>query len=747
MPRPFAVTGFVLFFVLFFLFTLGINAAWVLLALFAAGFAVFMCIGAVRSRRVLPIACAVGAVGCILFISTTHFEYYHALEYSGKTVSLKAEITDYAEFKNGRCYYEARTTEINGVRDRVNIRLSFKSALEAEPYDTVEGEFTVYTAGYSFEESESHYRAKNVFIGAYPASYTNGSVTAAPIDKSEKPLMYKALRAKSAVSSAVRRLLPNENGGLACALLLGDYSSLPKNTKRIFSDIGISHVICVSGMHLSVWTLGLYRLAEKLKLNRIAAGALSAVFILGFMLLTGFTYSVVRAGTMLLLCLLANMLSRQRDSLNSLGFAATLLLLIDPYAAGNLSFELSFLSTLGIVFCSTVVSGKINALAGKIKPRILQKALKYAVSILLMTTCAGLFTFPITLMRFGSVNLLVYLSNFSIIPAATLCMVTSGLAGAASFVPFIGLLKYPLGLVGGVAARYILFVCKKIHAIGFLTAFPDERLSLLWLGAALIIIAAAVLFARRGKKAVGLTVLLCCATFASMLAISAVFNADVTKIKVLDVGNASAVLVSKGRRAALIGCGKDDYFSSSKIIHAIDDAHIASLELLLVPRAAATEAACAVDVLKEHKTKSFAYSEMPEGVPLLLGDAAQAQIADGFEAVLWEGCTVRCVSNAEVSCAYITADGATVLVSFYPGGDFSESSSDFSGADILICRAAVPKSLDPSSFKAVIISGNTLSEKRQNRLLANGIECAATAGYGSITLKIDSEGSFGIYRE
>lgn len=108
------------------------------------------------------------------------------------------------------------------------------------------------------------------------------------------------MKLRSAVRSAVIRTLPNENGRLAVALLLGDRSGLSAESSAAFSKIGITHIVCVSGFHLSLWSMLILKILRKTRMPRRLAYALAMVGTVGFMLLAGLTYSVMRSGIMTL---------------------------------------------------------------------------------------------------------------------------------------------------------------------------------------------------------------------------------------------------------------------------------------------------------------------------------------------------------------------------------------------------------------------------------------------------------------
>ena len=87
------------------------------------------------------------------------------------------------------------------------------------------------------------------------------------MDESEKPFAKKILDLREGIKHAVYRIMPDERGALAVALLIGDKSGLSDNIYSDFRDIGISHIICVSGYHLSLWSTLILFILRKSRLD------------------------------------------------------------------------------------------------------------------------------------------------------------------------------------------------------------------------------------------------------------------------------------------------------------------------------------------------------------------------------------------------------------------------------------------------------------------------------------------------
>jgi len=198
--------------------------------------------------------------------------------------------------------------------------------------------------------------------GYYTSRGISGSVKEVTefniIDSGEYPISYKI---KDFRESICRRIIINSNkdvGGLLCALLLGEKDYLPLGVKTDFSRIGISHILALSGMHLAILAIGFSKLMMFMKLGKKPATILTILFTALYMILTGLSLSVMRAGFMLIISAVLFLLGNTKDSMTSLFVSVSLICIFQPYAIFDLSLWLSAFATLGIVVMSEYQSEK-----------------------------------------------------------------------------------------------------------------------------------------------------------------------------------------------------------------------------------------------------------------------------------------------------------------------------------------------------------------------------------------------------
>lgn len=231
-------------------------------------------------------------------------------------------------------------------------------------------------------------------------------------------------RISSHFSDVLKIRIGKKACGLPSAVLLGDKSELSGTVRRDFSEIGASHLLAVSGTHLSVITGSLDSILKKLKLNRrlkSAAVSLAAFF---FAALTGFSASAVRAAAMLTLVQAAPVFGRRSDSATSLCTAVSAIILLDPSSAADIGLLLSFCSTLGIVTVGkglgTVLESLCDRIGGTSFVRTtLSGIVLYFGSIAVMSISATVFSLPAAAALFGFPSASALAANLLLVPLIT----------------------------------------------------------------------------------------------------------------------------------------------------------------------------------------------------------------------------------------------------------------------------------------------------------------------------------------
>lgn len=139
-----------------------------------------------------------------------------------------------------------------------------------------------------------------------------------------------------------------ENGALLAAMLLGERTFLSEETQSLYKAAGALHVIAVSGLHISLLGLGLYRLLRRIFAAQAPAAVISVLCMAAYVFLVGNPPSAVRAFIMFAMGLLAGYWKRTLDTPTALSLSAAIILMGNPFYIGQSSFLLSFLAILAI---------------------------------------------------------------------------------------------------------------------------------------------------------------------------------------------------------------------------------------------------------------------------------------------------------------------------------------------------------------------------------------------------------------
>lgn len=202
------------------------------------------------------------------------------------------------------------------------------------------------------------------------------------------------------------------------AMLLGNKTKLEKETKTLYQMSGIIHILAISGLHISMLGLGLYKILKKSGVGMYGAGFLAFLIMIEYGIMTGSSVSAIRAICMFLMSVGAEMLGRSYDMPTALALSAVLILMESPAYLYNSSFQLSFGAVIGI--------GVVVPVVLEIIP--IQK--KWGQNLLSSFT-VHMVTLPIVLYTYGEASLAGFFLNLLVLPTVGVVL-GSGLAGCAA---------------------------------------------------------------------------------------------------------------------------------------------------------------------------------------------------------------------------------------------------------------------------------------------------------------------------
>ncbi|MFK7952895.1 MAG: ComEC/Rec2 family competence protein [Ekhidna sp.] len=232
-------------------------------------------------------------------------------------------------------------------------------------------------------------------------------------------LLSWAYQIRDKANSIIDKTMPvSRENGIAKALLLGIKDHIDNDIKKAYSAAGAMHVLAVSGLHVGIVYMILQvfigKLRQRGKLEKKLFGIISITAIWLYATITGLSPSVLRAATMFSLMAMSQMSTKGGNIYNTLGFAAFLLLLYDPYLIYSVGFQLSFAAVVGIVY----IQPKLYRLLD-FRWWIIDKAW----TITCVSIAAQLSTFPLSAYYFHQFPTYFLVSNLIVIPAAFLMLI------------------------------------------------------------------------------------------------------------------------------------------------------------------------------------------------------------------------------------------------------------------------------------------------------------------------------------
>lgn len=583
----------------------------------------------------------------------------------GEKLQVRAQVLDYPEERYHRYYYKLRVEALGqeeGALKAVGpftLRLSSTMPLACDPYDRVEClvTFQAFQAGGGLYSTRNARLADGFQAGAYLSQYEDIAVER---DSAVSPgEMLVELRHQ--VGRAMDRLLPRREAGLLRAMVLGDSGGVSEEDMSRFRQLGVSHILVVSGLHMTILAGFMQFLLCRFPIRKAVRNALTALVLVLFLALSGFQPSACRGAAMYGVLLLADSTGRRADSLNSLGLAVLLVCLFAPFSGGDLGFALSVLATLGIVVLYRPI---YQVLAGKRLAGLARRLWKPVAASLAVTAAALLGTFPVQLAVFGGLPLLTPLANLLLVFPSTLLLYASFCGAFLSLLPATAPLAAPFVWAAGWLARFLL------GAAGFLAQWKGTFLPLtgevalaVVIGLLLLLMAAGLVGQDRPLRAV------LGGCMAVLAVFGGVFQGWLTQDTVIFAAPAaeesSCVVMIQDGKAAVLSFGG---YRTGAVAELLQRYRVTQVEALCLPDRGPEAREAAVQVLEEYGAKQLVLPEdayVGRDLELALGDALPVFLEGGDSVSFWAGVSAQVLPQWEG--LLLSVYGVEVLVEWGPG--------------------------------------------------------------------------------
>lgn len=258
-------------------------------------------------------------------------------------------------------------------------------------------------------------------------------------------VLSKLYRCRNFAGGLFRRDLDVAESSLMQAMLLGERLNIPASLKEVFAKTGTAHILAISGLNVGIVVIVLFFLLRMVPGPAGITYGLTAGFVVLYVFLTGASPSVVRAGIMAVVFLTGFVIERETNGINSLSFAAFLILLLDPQNVFDIGFQLSFASVLAILLIYPPLMKSSATVMKRYPSKIFKFILEtFAVSLAANVGVGGLIAY-----YFQIVTPVSLLANLIVVPLSTLATILGiGMLLSAGFIPFFAIcIQFVLNLM------------------------------------------------------------------------------------------------------------------------------------------------------------------------------------------------------------------------------------------------------------------------------------------------------------
>ena len=360
-------------------------------------------------------------------------------EISLKSATVEGTVCGEPETEENASVFTLKNVTVNGEKIKGKLRVTVYALYGFSHGQRIHAEVTFRSA-----DAENRYKLSRRIAAEGTAKANTVKVTG-----KDHTLYGYLIRVRGSIAERIGKLFPDYTV-LARGMLLGSAQSGADADDayiQSFRDIGISHLLAVSGLHVGILASAVIFLMRPIK-KFLPQYLLLAAFLLFYAAITAFSPSVIRAAVMLMVSFPAARLRRRLDMLSSLSLAFILIILIDPFTFYGTGFRLSFLAVYGIV---TLVPALRKGFS------VLRKGVRDSLATSLAVLIS---TLPAIAEAYGSVSVAAIVANLFILPLVPFFFVPAFLVTLLSYI------RYPLAAVCAVFPRVILKVIVWIVSLG-----------------------------------------------------------------------------------------------------------------------------------------------------------------------------------------------------------------------------------------------------------------------------------------
>lgn len=237
-----------------------------------------------------------------------------------------------------------------------------------------------------------------------------GRVRVNEIEVIEKKQLNTILQLANQINSSIKEkidtIFDEEKSAILKGLLLGETTNIQEETKESFQISNISHVLAISGMHISYIIMGIQLLLKR-EIGKRKTKVITIIILILYAFVTGFSPSIVRAVSMGIITLGAGIIYRKSDVWNSIAISLLGILIYNPFLILNVGLQLSYAGTIGIILFQSTILQIFESIRLKKQLIILKKIKK----IIAVSLSAQIMTLPILVYHYNIIGIYFLITN------------------------------------------------------------------------------------------------------------------------------------------------------------------------------------------------------------------------------------------------------------------------------------------------------------------------------------------------
>ena len=400
------------------------------------------------------------------------------------------------------------------------------------------------------------------------------------------------------IRDTINGTLTDEEGNLLLAILLGDKDKLSEDIQESFKTSNLSHMLAVSGAHVSYIILGLTYVLQNSIIGKKNGKIVCIIFLLVFMAITNFTPSVTRACIMAILTLFSSIIYRKSDVYTNISVAALITLIFNPYSLLDLGFQLSYGGTIGIIiFIKRIQEKKSNS-----------KVINYIKQMALVSIYANIIIIPIMMYHFNTVSFTFIISNIMASPILGIIVITGFLFIIASIT------VKPLTRLIAIFIKPILSILIKISQICSKLPFSNILVVTPYMFN-VISYYAIILYCIKSKKNNKCKIIICLLIVLILINFIIYIFPQKLRIFFIDVGQGdSTLIITPDKKTVLIDGGGSDSFDVGKkvLLPYLLDRRILKIDYVLISHFDTDHCGGILTIMEKVKVKNIIISEQAE---------------------------------------------------------------------------------------------------------------------------------------